>query len=51
MARNKPAARKRRLGSAGKKSKPVPTWVVAKTKGTMRSTHKRRHWRRTKLKA
>jgi large subunit ribosomal protein L39e len=51
MARNKPAARKRRLASASKMSRPVPTWVVAKTRGRVRSTHRRRHWRRTKLKA
>ena len=50
MARNKPTSRKKRLGAAGKSSKPVPTWVVAKTRGRVRSTPKRRHWRRTKLK-
>ena len=51
MARNKPAAKKRRLARAQKMSRPVPTWVVAKTSGRVRSTPRRRHWRRTKLKA
>ncbi len=51
MARNKPAAKKRRLARAQKMSRPVPTWVVAKTGGRVRSTPRRRHWRRTKLKA
>jgi large subunit ribosomal protein L39e len=50
LARNKPTSRKKRLGKAGKSSRPVPTWVVAKTRGRVRSTPKRRHWRRTKLK-
>ena len=51
MARNKPTAKKRRLGRASRRSRPVPTWVVAKTRGRVRSTPTRRHWRRTKLKA
>jgi len=51
MARNKPAAKKRRLAKAGKEIKPVPTWVVAKTMGRVRTSPKRRHWRRSKIKA
>jgi large subunit ribosomal protein L39e len=51
MARNKPTARKRRLASALKTRKPVPTWVMAKTSGHTRTHPKKRHWRRTKLKA
>ncbi|MCW3980834.1 MAG: 50S ribosomal protein L39e [Candidatus Bathyarchaeota archaeon] len=51
MARNKPTARKRRLAKAGKQKKPVPTWVVAKTKGRVRRHPKIRNWRRSKLKA
>jgi len=51
LARNKPTAKKRRLGRAQRRSRPVPTWVVAKTRGRVRSTPRRRHWRRTKLKA
>ena len=33
MARNKPTAKKLRLAKAGKESKAVPTWVIAKTGG------------------
>lgn len=51
MTRNKPTAKKRRLGRAQRRSRPVPTWIVAKTRGKVRSTPRRRHWRRTKLKA
>ncbi|NIP66625.1 50S ribosomal protein L39e [Candidatus Bathyarchaeota archaeon] len=51
MARNKPAAKKRRLAAAGKRAKSVPTWVIAKTMGRVRTNPKRRHWRRDKLKA
>lgn len=50
MARNKPAAKKRRLGKATKRAQPVPAWVVMKTRGKVRTNPKRRHWRRTKLK-
>ncbi|MBS7657837.1 MAG: 50S ribosomal protein L39e [Candidatus Bathyarchaeia archaeon] len=51
MARNKPAAKKRRLIKASRQAKPVPTWIIAKTLGHVRSSPKRRHWRRSKLKA
>jgi len=51
MARNKPAAKKLRLAKAGKEKKPVPTWVIARTRGTVRTTPKRRSWRRTKIRA
>ena len=50
MARNKPAAKKRRMAKAGKQSKAVPTWVIVKTKSKVRTNPKRRNWRRTKLK-
>jgi len=50
MARNKPAAKKRRLAKKGKQSKGVPTWVMVKTRGKVRTNPKRRNWRRTKLK-
>jgi len=49
LARNKPTARKRRLIKASKRAKTVPTWVIAKTLGHVRSSPKRRHWRRSKL--
>ena len=42
MARNKPTAKKLRLCKAGKQKKPVPTWVVAKTLGRVRTHPKRR---------
>ncbi|MBS7656847.1 MAG: 50S ribosomal protein L39e [Candidatus Bathyarchaeia archaeon] len=51
MARYKPAAKKRRLIKAGVETKPVPSWVVAKTRGKVRVNPRRRHWRRTKIKA
>lgn len=51
MARNKPAARKRRLARAAKTRKSVPTWAVAKTQGRFRSHPKKRNWREGKLKA
>lgn len=51
MARNKPAAKKRRLAKAGKQKKAVPTWVIAKTVGKFRAHPKRRHWRTRKIKA
>ncbi len=51
MARNKPTAKKRRLAKAGKQKKPVPTWVIARTRGHVRTNPKRRHWRRRKIKA
>jgi len=51
MARNKPPAKKRRLAKAGKQKKPVPTWVIAKTVGQVRTSPKRRRWRQRKIKA
>ena len=51
MARYKPTAKKRRLISAQKESSPVPSWVVVKTKGKVNVNPKRRHWRKTKIKA
>jgi len=51
MARNKPTAKKRRLAKAGKTKKAVPTWVVAKTVGKVRTNPKRRRWRTRKIKA
>ncbi len=51
LARNKPTAKKRRLIKAGKQSQAVPAWVIAKTTGKVRTNPKRRHWRRTKIKA
>jgi len=50
MARNKPPAKKRRLARAKRQAQPVPTWVVAKTLGHVRTSPKKRHWKRSKLK-
>lgn len=51
MARNKPAAKKLRLAKAGKQKGAVPTWVISKTAGKVRTQPKRRHWRSRKLRA
>ncbi|HID90844.1 TPA: 50S ribosomal protein L39e [Candidatus Bathyarchaeota archaeon] len=52
MARNKPVAKKLRLAKAGKQIRPVPIWVIAKTRGRVRVAAKgRRRWRRVKIKA
>ena len=51
MARNKPLAYKIRLNKAGKQSKSVPAWIIAKTKGAVRRSPKTyRNWRRGRLK-
>jgi large subunit ribosomal protein L39e len=50
MARNKPAALKRRLAKAGKRTRRVPVWVMAKTVGRVRTHRKRRSWRRQRIK-
>ncbi|MCX8171419.1 MAG: 50S ribosomal protein L39e [Candidatus Bathyarchaeota archaeon] len=49
MARNKPLAKKLRLISAGKESRSIPSWVIAKTLGKITRMPKR-HWRRSKIK-
>ena len=50
MAKSKALSKKLRLAKAGKQAKPVPAWVIAKTRGGVRRTPKQRHWRRTKIK-
>lgn len=50
MARYKPLAKKLRLGSKIKQTKPVPTWIVARTMGRVRSSPKVRRWWRSKIK-
>jgi large subunit ribosomal protein L39e len=49
MARNKPLAKKLRLGKAGKQNQGTPTWIIVKTKGQVRSSPKRRNWRTSHL--
>jgi len=52
MARVKPPAKKRRLAKANKERQAVPTWVIARTSGQVRTTPKRRRqWRTRKIKA
>ncbi len=52
MARIKPTAKKRRLAKATKEKKSVPTWVIARTDGKVRTNPKRRrNWRTRKIKA
>jgi large subunit ribosomal protein L39e len=51
MTRNKPAPKKRRLAKKTKQAQPVPSWVIGKTTGKVRTNPKRRNWRRTKTKA
>ena len=52
MARVKPTAKKRRLSKATKEVSSVPTWVIARTSGAVRSNPKqRRSWRTRKIKA
>lgn len=51
MAKKKPVAKKIRLAKANTESQPVPAWVVAKTRGHVRTNPKRRNWRHRKIKA
>jgi len=50
LARAKNLPKKLKLAKALKQAKPVPAWVMAKTRGKVRRTPKQRHWRRTKIK-
>lgn len=50
MAHFKPLARKLRLARALKANRPIPVWVVVRTKRRIRVNPLRRHWRRSKLK-
>jgi len=51
LATHKPAAKKRRLARAHRMRKPVPTWVIAKTTGKVRTHPKKKNWRESRLKA
>ncbi|PVX26388.1 MAG: 50S ribosomal protein L39e [Candidatus Bathyarchaeum sp.] len=52
MARVKPTAKKLRLAKAGRESQSVPTWVISRTDGKVRTSPKsRRNWRTRKIKA
>lgn len=50
MARVKHIAQKLRLAKRGKQNRPIPYWVVARTKRQVRRNPKRFLWRRSKLK-
>lgn len=56
MAKYKPAAKKTRLGTQGKRTKWAPYWTVLKVFGKgkrihpSRLTRVKRHWRRNKIK-
>ena len=51
MATHKPAGKKRRLSRHHRMRRAVPTWVVSKTRGHVRSHPKKRNWRDGKLRA
>jgi large subunit ribosomal protein L39e len=51
MTKNKPTAKKRRLIKANIQSQPVPIWIFVKSGRKVRSSPKRRNWRRSKLRA
>jgi len=51
LATHKPAAKKRRLARAHRMRKSVPTWVIAKTTGKVRTHPKKKNWRESRLKA
>ncbi|TMI69499.1 50S ribosomal protein L39e [Candidatus Bathyarchaeota archaeon] len=50
MARYKLSGKKHHLSHALKQASPVPSWVVAKTRGRVRRNPKQRRWRTTKIK-
>jgi large subunit ribosomal protein L39e len=50
MARNKSPSKKRRLARAMRRANAVPLWIMLKTGRRVRTSARRRHWRRTKLK-
>ena len=47
MSARKPSSRKIRLMKKTKQTRPVPTWVILKTKRAVRTNPKRRAWRST----
>jgi len=50
MSRNKSERIKARLGSAARRNRRVPLFVMAKTARRVMQNLKRRHWRARKLK-
>ncbi|RLG72630.1 MAG: 50S ribosomal protein L39e [Methanobacteriota archaeon] len=51
MSRNKCPAKKHRLIKATRQNKRVPLWVIVKTNRRVMTHPKRRHWRRSSVKA
>jgi large subunit ribosomal protein L39e len=52
MARTKSPAKKHRLAKANKQKNAVPTWVIVRTDGKVRTNPKRRrNWRTGRIKA
>lgn len=47
MAAHKSGPRKIRLMKKVKQNSSVPAWIILKTKRTVRTNPKKRHWRRT----
>lgn len=47
MSTRKTSSRKIRLIKKTKQTSPVPTWVILKTKRSVRTNPKRRAWRST----
>lgn len=47
MSTRKTSSRKIRLIKKTKQASPVPTWVILKTKRSVRTNPKRRAWRST----
>lgn len=50
MGSRKLSREKRILAAELKHIKPVPIWVVARTRGRVRTSPARRFWRRTRIK-
>ncbi len=51
MARNKDLPSKLRRGKRAKQGQTIPSWIIMKTKGSVRnSPYSRRSWRNSRLK-
>ncbi|MGQ9787709.1 MAG: 50S ribosomal protein L39e [Candidatus Hadarchaeaceae archaeon] len=50
MARNKKSPVKKRLARAARRTRRAPVWVMSKTKGEIRTSIRRRNWRRSGIK-
>ncbi|MFH1821174.1 MAG: 50S ribosomal protein L39e [Methanobacteriota archaeon] len=50
MSKHKTVPVKKRLGRAARRTRRAPVWVMSATKGKIRTSVRRRNWRRTKVK-